>query len=374
MLATTMQDTDRLAALLRPSLAELSPYVPAHVPEGVAHLDANESPWGLSDDARRSLADAIARVEMNRYPDVRATALREIVAAENGVHPDRVVPGCGSDEVIAMLMTALANPPAGRSDASVLFPAPTFVMYRQSARSLGLRARAVPLDDDFDLDADALLAAVREERPNVVFLASPNNPTGTLFARDRIAAVIEAARDSLVVLDEAYAAFAGVTYRAERDANPHVAQLQTISKIGLAALRVGWAILPVGVARAVDTVRLPYNLSATSQAAAVHCLTTLRPELDAAVRRIVAERDRVAPLLAALEDVRVWPSAANFWWIRVPRDAAAVHAGMLRRGVAVRSFHTHGGALARQLRITVGTPEENDRMLAALRGALADEP
>ena len=365
-----MDDHDWAAPLLRTELAGMSPYVPLHVPPGVARLDANESPWTLTEDARRSLATAIARVDLNRYPDVRATALREIVAAEQGVHPDRVVLGCGSDEVIAMLLTALGQPPPGRASATVLFPSPTFVMYRQSARSLGVRPLAVALDDAFDLDTDAMIAAIRDERPNVIFLATPNNPTGNVYARDRIRAVIEAARGSLVVLDEAYAAFAGLDYAAERDAYPHVAQLQTVSKIGLAALRVGWAILPAGFAAEVDKVRLPYNLSATSQAAAVHCLTELRVELDGAVQQIIAERERVGPLLAALEAVRVTPSAANFWWLRLPVDAGPVHAEMLRRGVAVRSFHAAGGSLARQLRITVGKPEENDRMLAALRGAL----
>ncbi|MDB4929094.1 MAG: hisC2 [Myxococcaceae bacterium] len=365
-----MTPTAWFAPLLRPELAALAAYVPAPIPPGAIRLDANESPWALSDDARASLAEALARVPLHRYPDVRATALREAIAADERVHPDAVVLGCGSDEVIGLLANTLAAPRPGAAHAAVFFPTPTFVMYRQTALSLGLRPHSVPLDAAFDLDLDATLAALREHRPNLVFLASPNNPTGTLFSADRLAAVLWAAPDALVVLDEAYAAFSGVRYAALAAQHPNAGRLQTLSKVGLAALRVGWAILPPALAAAVEKVRQPYNLNALSQAAAVHCLTALRPEIDAAVRRIVAERERLAPLLAAVPGLDVTPSAANFFWIAVPDDAARVAAAMRERGVVVRSFHAHGGSLTRRMRVTVGTPEENDRMLEALRASL----
>lgn len=365
-----MSPTDWFAPLLRPELAELTAYVPAPVPPGALRLDANESPWALSAEARGSLAEVLARVALHRYPDVRATALREAIAAEQGVHPDTIVLGCGSDEVIALVLNALSAPRVGAAHATVLFPTPTFVMYRQTALSLGMRPHGVPLDERFDLALDPLRAELRRHRPNAVFLASPNNPTGNLFSRDRLAAVLAEAPDSLVVLDEAYAAFSGERYGDLARAFPNAARLQTVSKVGLAALRVGWAILPPGVAAAVEKVRQPYNLNALSQAAALHCLTDLRPELDAAVRRIVAERARVDPLLRAIDGLDVTSTAANFWWIAVPDDAGRVSAAMRARGVVVRSFHAHGGALTRRLRVTVGTPEENDAMLAALRASL----
>lgn len=365
-----MPTRDWFAPLLRPELAELTAYAPAPIPAGAVRLDANESPWALSPEARASLASALSRVELHRYPDVRATALREAIAADQGVHPDALVLGCGSDEVIALLLNALAAPRAGADHATVLFPTPTFVMYRQTALSLGLRPYGVALDDAFDLALDPLLADLRLRRPNVVFLASPNNPTGTLFSHDRLTALLEASGDTLVVLDEAYAAFSGVRYGDLCARFPHAARLQTLSKVGLAALRVGWAILPPGVAAAVEKVRQPYNLNALSQAAALHCMTELRAEIDLAAQRVVAERARVEPMLRAVDGLTVTPTAANFWWIAVPDDAARVSSAMRDRGVVVRSFHAHGGALTRRVRITVGTPAENDRMLEALRASL----
>jgi histidinol-phosphate aminotransferase len=365
-----MAPTDWFAPLLRPELAGLTAYAPAPIPAGAVRLDANESPWALSPEARASLMGALARVELHRYPDVRATALREAIAAAEGVHPDSLVLGCGSDEVIGLLLNALAAPRPGSAHATVLFPTPTFVMYRQTALSLGMRPHGVPLDERFDLALDPLREELRLHRPNVVFLASPNNPTGTLFSRDRLESVLAETPDALVVLDEAYAAFSGVRYGDLCERFPQAARLQTLSKVGLAALRVGWAILPRGVAAEVEKVRQPYNLNALSQAAALHCLTGLRAEVDAAVQRVVAERDRVEPMLRGLDGLEVTPSAANFWWVAVPDSAARVSAAMRDRGVVVRSFHAHGGALSRRMRITVGTPEENARMIEALRASL----
>ena len=365
-----MLTAEWFSPLLRPELAELKAYVPAPIPPGAVRLDANESPWALSPEARASLVAVLARLDLHRYPDVRATALREAIAADQGVNPDALVFGCGSDEVIALVLNALSAPRPGASHATALFPTPTFVMYRQTALSLGVRPHGVALDEAFDLALDPLLADLRRLRPNVVFLASPNNPTATLFSHDRLVAVLEASTDTLVMIDEAYAAFSGVRYGDLAARFPHVARLQTLSKVGLAALRVGWAFLPPGIAAAVEKVRQPYNLNALSQVAALHCMTTLRPEIDAAVQRITSERARVEPLLRAIDGLSVTPSAANFWWIAVPDDAARVSDAMRVRGVVVRSFHAHGGALTRRLRITVGTPAENDRMLDALRASL----
>jgi len=365
-----MPSSDWFSPLLRPELDGLTAYVPAPIPAGSVRLDANECPWALPPEARASLSTALDRVELHRYPDARATALREAVASAEGVHPDSLVLGCGSDEVIGLLLNALAAPRPGAGHAAVLFPTPTFVMYRQTALSLGMRPHGVALDEGFDLALDPLREQLRLHRPNVVFLASPNNPTGTLFSRDRLESVLSETSDTLVVLDEAYAAFSGVRYGDLCERFPHAARLQTLSKVGLAALRVGWAILPEGLAAAVEKVRQPYNINALSQAAAVHCLTELRHEVDAAVQRVVAERARVEALLLAMDGLEVTPSAANFWWIGVPDSAARVSASMRERGVVVRSFHAHGGALARRLRITVGTPSENERMLEALRASL----
>ncbi len=360
---------DWYAAMLRPELSSMRAYAPVGAGPAI-RLDANESPHALPPEARRALGDALAAVDLHRYPDVRATRLRERIAERAGAHPDQVVIGCGSDEVIALLLTTLALPRDGRARAAAVFPEPSFVMFRVSAATQGFDAVGVALDDAWDLDVAAMREAVARARPNVVFLPSPNNPTGNVFSRDRVEAVVDAARGALVVLDEAYGPFTSVGYRDLRLAHPHVAQLQTLSKLGLAGARVGWAILPAGLAREVDKVRQPYNLNALSQRAAELCLGELSPHFERAVGDIVRERSRLAAGLAAIDGVAVSPSEANFLWVEVPVDAARVHAGLLARGIVVRSFHAAGGRLARRLRITVGTRDENDALLAALPACL----
>ncbi len=359
-----------LESLLRPELADLRAYVPHPAPPGAARLDANESPWALDDEARDTLTEALGRVALHRYPDVRATAVREAIAAREACHPDQLVLGSGSDEVIALVQSALSAPRPGRDRATVLAPAPSFVMYGITARTLGLTPVTVDLDpSSWDLDPAAVTAAIDAHRPNVTFLPSPNNPTGNLLGDPGLDAAI-AATDGLVVLDEAYGAFAGVTYRPRREAHPHVAQLQTLSKVGLAALRVGWAILPREVAGAVEKVRQPYNLNALSQTAAALCLTTLAPSLQSSVDRVIAARATLADDLRAIDGVRVDRSDANFLWVELPVAAGPVHAALMARGVLVRSFHAGGPALARRVRVTVGTPEECRRCVEALRAVL----
>lgn len=358
-----------LDALLRPELATLKAYVPHPCPPDAVRLDANESPWALDDATREHLAETLRAVPLHRYPDVRATALREAIAAREDCHPDQIVLGSGSDEVIALVQNALSRPRPGRASATVLAPRPSFVMYGITARTLGLVPAYVDLDPQrWDLSPSAITAAIDAWRPNVTFLPSPNNPTGNLLDGAALDAAI-AASDGLVVLDEAYGAFAGVTYRDRRKRHGHVAQLQTLSKVGLAAIRVGWAILPPRVAAAVEKVRQPYNLNALSQAVATRCLTDLAPALQSTVDRVVAARADLAVALGDIDGVRVDRSDANFLWVELPVETGPVHAALAARGVLVRSFHADP-SLVRRMRITVGTPEECRRCVEALRAVL----
>lgn len=355
-----------LASLVRPELSQLQAYLPHPAPPGTVRLDANESPFELPAERKRALvARAAESVALNRYPDAGCTALREAVAMRAGCDPEDVVLGNGTDEVIAMVLGALSRPREGHAKASVLFPWPSFVMYRVSALALGVDPVAVALDAAWDLDLEAFREASATRRPNVLFLPSPNNPTGNRFSDDRVEALVRAHPDALVVLDEAYGPFAGAGYDALRGAHPHVAQLQTLSKVGFAALRCGWAILPREVAAEVNKVRQPYNLDALTQAIAREVLTTEWAWIEETVATVRAERVRLVNALRTGAGLRVTPSHANFVWLRVP-DAARTHAALLARGVLVRSFHAQGGRMAQQLRITVGTPAENDALLSAL--------
>jgi len=354
-----------LAALVRPELAQLRAYAaPAGTPP--IKLDANESPWPLPPALRARIASELAEIALHRYPDPRADGVRARLAARLGARPEQLVLGSGSDEVIALLCTALARPREGRARAVVLYPTPTFVMYRITALAHGLEPVEVPLRPDFSLDVPAMQAAIAAHRPSLVFLATPNNPTGNTFTDDAIRAVIASASESLVVIDEAYAAFAGRSLSAWCDDHPNVALLGTLSKIGLAAIRLGWARLPAALAAEVEKARQPFNVNALSQAVAALALGPLAPEFDAHVAAIVAERARLGRALAALPAVHVSPSDANFFLLRFDADPGPLVARLAAEGIAVRYFAGHGAALERCVRVTVGTPTENDALLAAL--------
>ncbi|HEY1959029.1 MAG TPA: histidinol-phosphate transaminase [Polyangiaceae bacterium] len=356
-----------LEDILRGELVDLAPYVPASHAGAAVRLDANEAPPPSSPAIRDAVTKAIARVALERYPDARALELKEAIAARTGAPVSSIVVGTGSDELIALLATACARPRGRMTQGTIVAPTPTFVMYRVTARAHGLRAVDVPLDAAWDLDLAAMEKALELMQPNVIFVASPNNPTGNRVSRDRLEALALAAQDTLVVIDEAYVDYAAEgSLRGLRETHPNVAILRTLSKVGLAALRVGWIEAGDSIARALDKARQPFNVSATSQAAAAAVLRDAWGAVREHVGGVVRERERVASAITATRGARALPSEANFIWVETEKAAGAVHEAMLARGVLVRSFHAAGGRMARHLRITIGTPAENDAMLAAL--------
>jgi histidinol-phosphate aminotransferase len=240
-------------------------------------------------------------------------------------------------------------------------------MYRMSARARGLRVIEVPLDDSWDLAVASLTRALDVTPPNVVFIASPNNPTGRLASRDRLIELIEAARGALVVIDEAYVDYAARNQLDLCRAYDNVAILRTLSKVGFAALRVGWLIASPALVAELDKTRLPYNVPAPCQRLATLVLSELAQEVENTTREVCAERERLAKEIAAIDGVDVAPSDANFLWIRTRRPASDVWSGLAERGVLVRSFHSRGGRLLHQLRVTIGTRVENETVLKALR-------
>ncbi len=249
-------------------------------------------------------------------------------------------------------------------------PSPTFVMYRIAALAHGLEPVEVPLAEGFGLDVDAMRDAMARHRPSLLFLASPNNPTGNAFADEAVDALIDAARgETLVVIDEAYAPFAGRSRAALCDRHEHVAALGTLSKVGLAGARIGWARLHPGLAAEVDKVRPPFNLNALSQEVGYLALTELAPLLEARITDIVRERERLTDALAAHPRLSPHPSVANFVLVRVDETdggAGALVPRLRADGIAVRGFAGHGPPLDAHVRITVGTPAENDRLLSAV--------
>lgn len=358
-----------LRSLLRPELAELQPYLP-HAGSYEVRLDANEAPPLLSPDGIERLTRAAAATSWHRYPDATQGELRRAIAQRCGARPEEVLVGVGSDELITLLLTVLTRPKASAEEAVVLTATPTFVMYRSSARARGLRVAEVPLDADWDLDETASLRALEVADPNVVFLASPNNPTGTMITEARLVRFIEAARRSLVVVDEAYVDYADRDQLALLRKYDNVAILRTLSKVGFAALRVGWLLGSPDLVAELDKARLPYNIPSPCQHLATLALTELSGEIDATCRAVTAERRRLEEAVATLPGIRLANSQANFLWLETDRGAAELWNALRQRGILVRSFHARGGRLARCLRVTIGTPEENDAFLTALRETL----
>lgn len=371
---------ETLGSLLRPELAELVAYVP-HEPPGIeVKLDANEAP-PCSPAVREAVMQALSEVALERYPDPRATRLKEAIARRTGARVDDLMIGTGSDEVIALVTNALARPRRRNPQGVILSPTPTFVMYRITARGHGLKPVEVPLDATWDLDVAMTKRAISMMQPNVVFVASPNNPTGKRMSLDRLDEVVAACAGTVgasvsaderagafVIVDEAYIDYSGpgTSLRGWRARHPHLGVLRTLSKIGLAALRVGWLEADAGLVAEIDKTRQPFNVSATSQAAAAAVLEHAWEEVQGSVAGVVAARERLATAIRALEGFVVTPSAANFLWVKTPIPSEQVFEHLVRDGILVRSFHKAGGRLGSQLRITVGEDAQHERLVESL--------
>jgi histidinol-phosphate aminotransferase len=311
-------------------------------------LDANESPYGFE----TALKEAAA-VRTNRYPDPDAAGLKRVVAGAFGVKRGNILQGNGSDELIYYLIATFGGP--------VLYPVPTFSMYGIIARALGERPVEVPLDAEFDLNGDGMLRAIRKEKPKLIFLSSPNNPTGNCFSSEKILKVIEKAT-GVVVVDEAYQPFASEKgfLPLLRDYN-NLVIMRTLSKIGLAALRLGFLVADAEIVDEVNKVRLPFNVNSLSQAVAVAALQDRR-RLRTAVHAIVSERDRLFEGMEKIEGVTPFPSEANFILFAV-KNPDMLHGALLQKGILVRNLND---VVRGCLRVTVGTPEENAAFLKAL--------
>jgi histidinol-phosphate aminotransferase len=350
--------------LLRPELADFKPYTPDGGTYRV-RLDANEAPPLFPEPVRERLLQALSGVALERYPDATERTLRDAVASRLGVAPEEVLLGVGSDELIAILLTALSYAKKASDPPTVLTTTPSFVMYRMTARLRGQRVVEVPLDARWELAEEAMLRALEMAPPHVVFIATPNNPTGTVAPPERLERLIQAAPGSLFVVDEAYVDYADRHLLELYRRYENVVILRTLSKVGFAALRVGWLVGRKELVAELDKVRLPYNLSTPSQTLATLVLGELWPEVLSVVETVKSERRRVADALAGW-GLEVTPAQANFLWVKTPRPAGEVFEALRSRGVLVRSFHEKGGRLAHQLRITIGTPGENDELLRCL--------
>ncbi|MBT8493185.1 MAG: histidinol dehydrogenase [Deltaproteobacteria bacterium] len=359
--------------LLRPGLEVIEPYHVEH-PVGIhTHLHANEMPFALEPAQAEGLSAYLGRVSLHRYPDAGAGQLRTALGSWLGARPDHLVLGNGSDELIALLCSTFARPRGGTSRAVVLFPSPSFSVFKVAALASGLDPVAVALDDRFELDMDALGQAFRVHRPNLAFFARPNNPTGTLWPREQLLSLAADHPDTLIVVDEAYIAYAGADASMRDEVGDNVIVMGTLSKVGLAGARVGFVLAPPTIAHALERARAPYNIGGLNQAAASYLLTEHRGWLEARCTEVAGERQRVAAMAQAYKGVEVFDSAANLLLMRFGEHGAGhgVWSALAERGILVRDLDKPG-PLAGCLRVTIGTREENDKFLAALGNILGD--
>jgi histidinol-phosphate aminotransferase len=343
---------------------------------GMVKLDAMENPHRLPPELQAQLGARLGALALNRYPDGRVNDLRHALATYAGM-PEGfdIMLGNGSDELISLLAMACDVPAApGAKKPVILAPLPGFVMYAMSAQLQGLDFVGVPLTADFELDAEAMLAAISQHQPALVYLAYPNNPTANLWDEGAMAQVVLAAgaAGSIVVLDEAYQPFSSRTYldviRANPGAHGHVLLMRTLSKFGLAGVRLGYMIGAKALIAEVDKVRPPYNVSVLNYECALFALE--HQEVFAAqALDICAQRAMLLEALGKLPGVRTWKSDANMILIRVP-DAQRVFDGLKARGILIKNVSKMHPLLAQCLRVTVGTADENARLLAALKEVL----
>jgi histidinol-phosphate aminotransferase len=332
---------------------------------GLIKLDAMENPFPLPPGLMQQLGNRLGRTPLNRYPPADPKGFKERLARAMGVPEGmQLMLGNGSDELIHLVIQACARP-----EAVVLAPWPGFVMYELSTRFNRCRFVGVPLKADFSLDAPALMAAIEEHKPAVVFISHPNNPTGNLFDRGVVEEVIRVT-PGLVVVDEAYLPFAQDTWMPQLPRLGNLLVLRTMSKLGLAGIRLGYMAGHPDWITQFDKVRPPYNVNVLTLAAAELMLENL-PILDAQAATLRAERTRLATALAETPGAIASPSSANFILFRVEK-ADRVFAALKERGILIKNVSHMHPLLEGCLRVTVGTAAENQAFIKALRAVIGN--
>jgi histidinol-phosphate aminotransferase len=330
---------------------------------GMIKLDAMENPYVLPEDISEEIGRVVASAEINRYPDSSALDLKKAIKKASKLSPDiEVMLGNGSDEIIQLLAMAVAKP-----GATLMSVEPSFVMYKMIATFTGMNYLGVPLTEDFQLDLPAMLEAVERHQPALIFLAYPNNPTGNLFDAAAITRIIQAA-NGLVVIDEAYYAFASDSFMSRLGRYDNLLVMRTFSKLGMAGLRLGFLAGSKIWLEQLEKLRLPYNVGVLTQMVAAILLKHHEVLLKQA-EQIKLDRNWLFERLVGTVDVRAYPSEANFILFRLPH-AARVFEGLKQRGVLVKKLDGGHPALLDCLRVTVGTVEENELFIKALQESI----
>ena len=357
MLRKSIKSRD-VVRLVQPSVRALTAYAVDDARVRIK-LDAMENPFPLPAQVRDEVARAVRKTSMNRYPDPSAARLKQAIASVWRMKPAQMLLGNGSDELIQYIVAAFGGP--------VLTPAPSFAMYDVTPRALSQDVVTVPLTREFDLDADAVIRKAKLTNAKVLFLACPNNPTGNRYSDAAVRRVLENV-NAAVVIDEAYYSFSGRTWLPRLGRHPNMIILRTLSKIGLAGLRIGVLTASPAIVQELDKVRLPYNINVLSQTAA---LTALKfwSVLNRQIKELIAERKRLYQTLLRMPGVTPYPSETNFLLLWIEKDATTVFKELRKRGILVKNLD-RPGPLKGCLRMTIGTPEENRTFLKELKGIL----
>ena len=341
---------------------------------GMVKLDAMENPHRLPAAMQAHLGQRLGALALNRYPGSRVNELRDALA-DYAQLPEGfdIMLGNGSDELISLLALACDVPPSAATDhkpASILSPLPGFVMYAMSAQLQGLQFIGVPLTADFELDEAAMLAAIAEHKPAITYLAYPNNPTANLWDDGTIENIIEAVgqQGGLVVMDEAYQPFASKSYINRIVQHKHVLLMRTLSKFGLAGVRLGYMMGPKALIAEIDKVRPPYNISVLNCECALFALEN-KDVFVTQAHDLIAQRDMLLESLGKMPGVKCWKSDANMILVRVA-DSTKTFEAIKAQGVLVKNVSKMHVLLNNCLRLTVGTSAENLQMLAALKTSL----
>lgn len=358
---TKSAKTSGILSLVRPAVRGLAAYHIDETPVRVK-LDAMENPFPLPAKVRAEIGRAAAAALINRYPDPSAKKLKAAIARYWKMDPDRMLLGNGSDELIQAVITAFGGP--------VITPAPSFAMYDITARALSQKVVTVPLTAEFDLDGDSVVQAAKRSKARIIFLAVPNNPTGNRFSPVAVRQVLERS-GSVVVIDEAYYSFSGTSYLPWLAKHPNMIVLRTLSKIGLAGLRIGILAASREIVQELNKVRLPYNINALSQAAGFAVLQH-RKTLDAQISLLISERRRLYNALLRMPGVTPFPSETNFILLWIEKDATKVFRALKERGILVKNLD-RPGPLHGCLRVTIGTPKENLEFLKNLKSCLTTD-
>jgi histidinol-phosphate aminotransferase len=354
----TSRKTD-ITALVRPSVRKLAAY---HVDETRVRikLDAMENPFPMPAVVRREIAKIAGSTPINLYPDPSGKELKKAISRFWNMKTEQMILGNGSDELIQAIILAFGGP--------VLIPVPTFAMYDITSRALGQVVVTVPLDENFDLDADELLKMARTSKAKVIFLACPNNPTGNRFSERAVKKILDTA-NAAVVIDEAYFSFSGTTFLPQLAKYPNMILLRTLSKIGFAGLRIGVLVASKQIVDELNKIRLPYNINSMSQAVATAALKH-RKVLEAQISLLISERKKLYNNLSRLEGVVAYQSETNFILFRTAVDATTIHRKLKQAGILIKNM-SKAGPLRNCLRVTIGTPEENREFLKNLKSIVA---